>query len=176
MTDEREPLDPSTQAAVIGAGFAGALLGGAVVWCLQAFRAGDEPPIRVKGGSLSLDLSGGTWKKRGSGEQKWKISHGTRGKEEYDVAIVASGTGCMEKAPKGKTVRVEYTEGKTVRWVEIKAPGRNTRVDASDPLTLTNGGQTLMWGGTGYVSRIEVDSQVCTFGPSEFTQAYLADF
>jgi hypothetical protein len=172
MIDDRDPRDPS-QAALIGAGFAGALLGGAVVWCLRLFRAGDEPPIRVKGGSLHIDATGGaTWKMQGTDGKKWKLDKGSKNSDEYDVSIVASGSGCVNNAPRGKRVTLTYSDGTTV---EIKAAGNNTMVASSERLTLGNGDQRLTYSGTGYIRQVDVDSSTCTFASGDFNHAWLAD-
>lgn len=175
MNDERGHID---KAGLIGVGLIGAVLGGAAVYFHRMFRAGDEPPIRVRGGSMYLDAGcGATWDMVGMGGKKWKLSRGTRSKEDYDVSIVTSSSNCTTKKPTGKKVRVEYSEGMTVRWVQLKAPGNKTMVEASDPLTPVNSGQTLMFCGSGHISKISVDSYVCDFSnATEFDHAVLSDF
>ena len=166
---------------ILGAGAIGALLGGAMVWLLRTFRAGDEPPIRVKGGSVHLDVLSSTavWKQQGPSGKKWMLhASGPRGKEEYDVSIIASSPNCAEKSPSGRLVRIEFTEGKVIRWVELQAPGKRTKVtDASDPLTLTNADRRLSLSGSGYISKIIVDGSVCEFSSAdELDYALLSDF
>ena len=168
--------------AFLGGTFIGALAGcAAAVYALRSFGfAGDEPPIRVKGGSFHLDLTCGTtiWDEVGMGGKKWKIKNGTRGKDEYDVSIVSNNTSCSQKAPKGKRVYIEYTTtGGVVRWVEIKAPGNMTHVTASDPFDLVNWGRSLMWSVDGHISKIDVDGKICIFADkTELEHALLMDF
>ena len=167
--------------AFVGGTFVGAVLGCAAAYAFKSFGfAGEEPPIRVKGGSFHLDLTCGTtiWDEVGTTGKKWKIKDGTRGKDEYDVSIVSNSTSCSHKAPKGKRVYIEYTTtGGVVRWVEIKAPGNMTHVTASDPFDLVNWGRSLMWDVDGHISKIEVDSSVCTFASkADLEHALLMDF
>lgn len=173
MADDREPATLLRPATLLGGLLAGAAIAGAVLWCLRLFRAGDEPPIRVKGGSLHLDLhKGGTWQRLG-GSGKWRISTGQRSREEYCVSISGSGKGCS--VPCGRRVKITYTDGARVDVVEIKAPGLNTMVESTRALTLASGGTRLTLPGSGFISRIEVDGHVCDFAQGEFDEAELTE-
>src|SRR5687768_5657928 len=195
MTTRREFEDGSEQefgsrrddamlpgiAAFLSGTLAGAAICGAAVMAFKLFRlAGDEPPIRVKGGSFHLDLTCGTtiWDEIGNTGKTWKIKNGSRGKEEYDVSIVSNKKLCSKSAAKGKRVYIEYTTtGGGVRTVEIKAPGNMTHITASDSLDLVNWDRSLTWDVAGHISMIDVDGSVCTFADkTELEHALLMDF
>lgn len=89
---------------------AGAALIGATVGFLifSALAAGDEPPIRVKGGSVGVEIA--EWWEP-SGANGWDlISSGANGPEEYYFKIVQTGGTCTSATPPtvAKTVRIDH--------------------------------------------------------------------
>lgn len=195
MIDEREPGGVEEQAvgkrqfdsqcgdpsALIGTGLLGAFLGGFVVWVLHSFRF-TEPPIRVKGGSMYLDLGAGpaVWEKLGNSGKKWRVKGAEKVKVDYMVSIVTSSNACPEKERKGTTVTVWYTEQnkeRTLHSVKLRAQNKKTMVDASHELKCANSGKRLMFEAPGHISKLAVDDEECTFSSAaDLDHALLTEF
>jgi hypothetical protein len=146
-------------------------------WCVLLFTAlvstacgrtefvgGDEAPIRVKGGSIHLELLGGTqtWQKLGSDEKHWKTG-GRRDHADYILTFDASPGTCNVTAGRKTTVRVTYSDN---HWIEFTAQGNHTRVESDVDLSTTPDKKTLSYVvGSGYISAISTDGNlVCAFG------------
>lgn len=89
---------------------AGAALVGATVGFMifRALAAGDEPPIRVKGGSVGAEIA--QWWEP-AGPNSWNLkSSGSNGSGEYYFKIVQSGGICSSTTVPtvAKTVRVDH--------------------------------------------------------------------
>jgi len=165
-TDERSPLGGQTAAIVGFAAIVGAAAGAVAAWFkLRALVAtGDEPPIRVKNGSMEFQLltkaGSRNWDEDGN-PRKWKVSGGSRGKDEFQVTIVVrTGATCSSQSVSGKTVEVEYSDDTKV---ELKATGKKTRLTSGKDLTRTDEKRTLEYTESGHIRRITVDSFTCNF-------------
>jgi hypothetical protein len=144
---DRSALIGSDAPKLITAAAIGAAVGAAVSHFLQDFRSGDEPPIRVKGGSIKFELlsSTATWKPVGSGRDHWVLSHGQRGRDEYVVVLViqdAAGKLESHTLCGRKKIKIQYDEQ---GLVELKSNSKRTQLksthkadsDTSNPPELT---------------------------------------
>ena len=171
--------------AFVGGTFVGAVLGCATAYAMQSlWFAGDEPPIRVKNGSLNVDVLSktATWEKNGS-RKKWKLkSWGTRGRDEFDVVIVTSGKVCVPGSASGEVVIIEYTEttpqGNVLRSVRIESKNKKTEViNASHDLDHTPDERGINFNVPGYISKIKVDAHEWTFASAgDLDYALLMEF
>ncbi len=127
--------------------------------------AGDEAPIRVKQGSIEIELlyAGKEWKQDGTA-QNWKMKTGTRTSEDYELYIAPSNSANCSGGltPKGKVIRFEYSDG---AYVQLQAQNFKTRVTANRDLVKSSNGSTLTYQtATGGISLIKVDTtNICTF-------------
>jgi hypothetical protein len=167
-------------------GAAGALLGAAALIALQAMAGSSEPPIRVRNGSIELELIGNrSWKQTGNDGTSWKMSwrlNGGRSHDYYEAAVVVSAdANCAAKSFAAKIIRIEYTDQ---TWVDIDATKKKTNVKASKPLehptpqlltyetppTAPPGEQKQR------ISAIRADGkEMCSFATGELTTLFLLD-
>ena len=161
-------------------------LAGLVAVAKLLLASGDEPPIRVKKGSMEFHVlhQGKFWK---GGGQAWSIGGGlfgmdggTRSKEAYDVVITPNGgnvAGCPPGTrPTGASVKFTYSDGKSVT---LSATGKHTHVTADATLTrLEDNKKVLVYAPTGHIAAIAVDeTPVCTFAnENELVDVLLLDF
>ena len=128
------------------------------------FAGGDEAPIRVKGGSIHLELLNGTrtWKKLGSDEKHWKMSAGRRDHADYALTFDANQGACNVTAGRKTTVRVTYSDN---HWIEFTAQGNHTKVESDVDLRTSTDERTLSYEvSSGYISSISTDgSLTCAF-------------
>ena len=129
----------------------------------RLLQRGDEAPIRVRGGSIYLDLLGKqTWKRTGN---HWRVSGGTRGHDDYALMIAAK-AGCSYDGTRKARIRIIHSDNKSI---SIRSEDRHTRVDSDSTLRLSNNDRTLSYENEGYVSAIELDGHlVCAFAPGDF--------
>jgi hypothetical protein len=160
-------------------------LAGLVAVAKLLLASGDEPPIRVKKGSMEFHVlhQGKFWK---GGGQAWSIGGGifgtdggTRSKETYDVVITPNGSnvaGCPPGTrPTGASVQFTYSDGKSVT---LSATGKHTHVTADATLNRSANKKVLVYTPTGYIAAIAVDgTPVCTFAnEDELVDVLLLDF
>lgn len=132
---------------------------------LMLLDTGDEPPIRVKGGSMNVELLSNIekWEKdqKHPDKKHWKIwGVGHRGSNQLHV-IIAVGPGAIVKNgpldQNGSLLEVVYSDGNTVSF---HSAGYHTMVDTSNyPLDDSGPPQVLTYdrGGTGFVKSISLD-------------------
>lgn len=150
------------------------LVGTAIVAILTGATActggGDEPPIRVKNGSLDLWLlsNRGQWKQDGN-SRNW-MGPGRRKKDDLDI-IVAVGDGATCKAPldrTGRKLEVHYSDSTEV---DLQSTGNHTKVTSSKDLAPGNRMLQLLTyqgGPDDYISSIVLDgATVCTFASKQ---------
>lgn len=151
---------------------AAALLGAAAAVTVAYFAfgilaAGDEPPIRVRNGSIELEVvhSGRHWQQVGV-ERKWKVSGGTRGSDEYQLYLAPTDPARCGNivSARGGVVRF-VLDGNETTWVDFRSTGQKTEVTAGMPLTRSSDKKTLSYGATGnFISSIRVDGDPrCAF-------------
>lgn len=167
--------------AITVAALGGALILAGILAAAGAFAGdtGDEPPIRVKNGSLELHLltNNKHWKERGNGDVKrWKISGGTRGDDTLDVDItVNAGATCNYQSASGNAVTMYYDNGTKV---SVHSNSRHAWVDSDADLTLTNNKRQLSYQVDGFISRVTLDGKdMCTFtSKTQLANLVISDF
>lgn len=162
-------------AALLGA----AVVGGAV-YLFSAFYADEEAPIRVRNGSLEIELLSRNqeWEAVG-GSRNWRIPGTDRFKDEYTVMLfVTAEAQCGGSLiATGPDVVLTYSDGEKIR---IQATGQHTFVKP-DNVTLTNNNSPhkLEYTVTGYLRSVAVGSganpaEMCTFtAPGQLLSAFL---
>jgi hypothetical protein len=134
---------------------------------VQTAAAGDEPPIRVKNGSLDLDLpkGSGAWEKDPDAKH-WKIA-GNKEKKSTDFTVALfpdpGKTNCTFTTATGSSVVITYSDSTTVT-LEIK--NKKTKVTATGDLSTSQNDELLRYPGpaNGYIKDITVgSSSMCTF-------------
>jgi hypothetical protein len=130
--------------------------------------AGDEAPIRVRNGSIEMELlyAGKQWKEDGD-KKHWKMT-GSRNSDDYELFIAPTNTADCSGGlnPKGKTIRFEYSD---TTYVELKAQNKKTKVTSNKDLTKSADGATLSYpAADGHISLIRVDAtDVCKFAAKD---------
>ena len=154
---------------------AAAITGGTIVYVafkiLTGSGTGDEPPIRVKGGSVRIEMAA----KKNSNKWdtvsnvKWKFKNGKRENDTYEV-VVGMLPGAEYKNgtyATGKKVRATYSDN---AWVEFESSGKLTTVTTStafvQPEDMVLEHEAI--GGQGFINSVSVDGQpLCTFTAKE---------
>lgn len=168
VTPEGEPCSALRQhrvalavAAVVGAA------AGAFCCVMLTTSTGDEPPIRVRNGSLELHVLSGaeTWKKTGN---HWNITGGKRLNDDYQIAVTSNpGAACSGNgSATGTPLRITYFDGTaTLKYVELKVNGKHTEVESNAALQISTDKKVLSYNPeTGYIQNIYINgNNVCTF-------------
>jgi len=140
-------------------------------------EAGDEPPIRVRNGSLDLWLVSVAEKWMANGPH-WKITGGTRSRNDYKIQVIYnSGAACTGGTAPGTPLEatgapleiVYYVDSSTTKKVTLTVQGHHTQVDSDAPLEILFSSKLLTYRpGTGYIQSISLsDGNVCTFTAKE---------
>jgi hypothetical protein len=134
-------LDPraligSDAPRLITAAAIGAAVGAAVTHFMQDFRSGDEPPIRVKGGSMHFEILDDVveWvEKTGTSKTEWYLSDCTKQYDRYKVvlSVVDDGGDIDTSIHFGKFVRLNYEDQ---AFVQLKPHQSHTRVFSHAPM------------------------------------------
>jgi hypothetical protein len=147
-------------------GAVGVLVGAGIVigGILTGFvAAGDEAPIRVRNGSIDLELYGGKkWNEDGD-KKHWKLKTGTRHSNNYGVYIAPSDANNCPGGLNvtGQNVRFGYSDG---TFIDLKSQGNKTKVNSTADLEVSSDQGTISYKGNGYISLVRVDStDVCRF-------------
>lgn len=93
----------------------------------KILRTSDEPPIRVRGGSMHLELMCGgpeEWMPD-TGAGTWFISDGLNPGGEYTIALDAQPGICQNVPAKARIVEVSYSNNETVTLQHV---GQRTKV------------------------------------------------
>jgi len=125
----------------------------AIFPALLGASGGDEPPIRVKGGSIDLDVidpntSSPPWS--GSG-RNFVPSRGRRNSQDIGFAVLNAPAGCPAAGSEVQRIVFRFTDPSTggPDDVTIHATGNTTHVDLSNSLPSPPSGRTLTYpGGT----------------------------
>lgn len=138
---------------------------------------GDEPPIRVRGGSMLIDLltdgSADFEPDDPSDKKKWHIKDQPQ-RDRNNFLVVVVSTTCNGKVKSGNKVDIVYSDGQSV---EFKSNSQHTRITALKDLDHPSG-KLLKYEAAGqYVSAVKVDgADLCTFGAYDQTlQVFLLD-
>jgi hypothetical protein len=145
----------------------------------QQLRTGDEPPIRVRGGTMHLDLlaEGDTdfEKDNASDKKKWHIKGSpNRDRNKFLVVIVSASANCNGKVASANKVDIVYSDGQNV---EFKSNSQNTKITAQKDLEYQGAKWLKYEVDGGFISAVKVDNQnLCTFGAKDGTlQIFLLD-
>jgi hypothetical protein len=148
-------------------------------------RTGDEPPIRVRGGSIELKLLTnvlGFEEVTPNDKKNWKIAtEPDRGREEFEVFIrVRDSANCPGGNYAESARRVEFvfgSETQDFQKIEIKAGNRRTRIKADQDLKRNpsnpNDQRFLTYAADGqFIKRINIDNEngFCTFSTEAETR------
>lgn len=138
---------------------------------LDSTLGGDEAPIRVKSGSIDLDLLTAVqvWEPFETGDnadkKNWKISGGTRNRNEYLVVVVPSNVGgCKPFAAVTRTVEIIHGGASgAVNTIQFRSTGNHTTVRSQQDLKAS--GRNLNYDpGKGFITEIRTDGEhSCTF-------------
>jgi hypothetical protein len=161
-------------AAVVAA--VGGLIAAVAVACgvQQRLLSGDEPPIRVKNGSIELQLlhRSGEWDIVSVSDKKnWKVKgEPQRGKELYEVIVAPSNASSCTNGVvvgTGDTVQLTTTDGTVSNSIQIKLTGKKTKIK-SNAVDLEATGDLLRDStANAFITKIEVGSLVCNFGSKD---------
>ena len=164
----------SGSARVTGLVFAAGFVTGALTVALVAgvFSTGDEAPIRVRGGSMYLDIQDLTMQTAWDPEpNEWGLTRGIRSKEGLDVVVVPDFLdSCSKVEASANKLFVEYDDGFTV---EIHGTGKHLKVKDQTGKLKKSSDQVLKYGddGKGFIKKLYVDNQngtpLCTFTESK---------
>ena len=145
-------------------------IGGALIAARFArSKAGDEAPIRVKNGSIELQLlhPGRTFVRQGN---TYRVDGGApRDADEYALLIEATPGACPSFPSRGNHVRYTHRDSK---WVQIHSNGRRTWVTSNVSLQLSPDGRLLTYPEAGHIVSIGVGGhERCTFPAAGHFQA-----
>ena len=156
--------NPVATAAAVALGIV--IGAGAVIGYFTIMAAGDEPPIRVRNGSVHLEVLHSTrhWIRAGD---VWKISQGTRLADSYWLYLAPTNPAeCKAAKANGNRLKFILSDG-TELLVESK--NKKTEVSPADALTLSADKKTLSRGTTGdglFIKEIRFDGAadyLCNF-------------
>ena len=169
-------------AALFAITIAGASLSGCAR--VQQLRTGDEPPIRVRGGTMHLDLlaegDSDFEKDNASDKKKWHIKGSpNRDRNRFLVVVVSASANCNGKVASANKVDIVYSDAQNVvvQNVEFKSNSQNTKITAQKDLEYQGAKWLKYEVDGGYVSAVKVDNQnLCTFGAKDANlQIFLLD-
>ena len=168
--------------ALLIAAAIGVLIGAGVMFLLRNLAdTGDEPPIRVKNGSLELHLvtnKNATWTSTGS---HWKTS-GTRAHDVLQLTVATRGkANCSAYTVAANLLVIHYADptGNEVMKVEIQSAGNHSKVVPSQPMSVSASDSTVLaYGSAGFIKSIEADgTAMCTFSAaSQLDHLIILDF
>ena len=167
--------------AVLIAAAIGILIGaGAILLLRVRADTGDEPPIRVKNGSLELHLlaKNATWTSAGN---HWKTS-GTRVHDPLQLTVATRGkANCSLYTVAANLLVIHYADpnGTEVMKVEIQSTGNHSKVTPSQPMSISASDTTVLtYGSPGFIKSIEADgTAMCTFSAaSQLDHLIILDF
>ncbi|MBK5299009.1 MAG: hypothetical protein JJE40_17780 [Vicinamibacteria bacterium] len=149
---------------------AGAAIVGGAAYALGLFSS-EEPPIRVRPGSIELQLpTGKKWQDKNG---YWQIKDGEKAATYYEILISTSAPseGCKLEA---NTSAIKVIDSGN-NWFLIEIAGKRTKVTASDPtkVKMLSGERTLSFDTGDYIAEIQdsAGNDICKFGSAEFIGA-----
>jgi hypothetical protein len=154
------------------------------------FRAGDtgdEPPIRVKNGSVDLYLASSSQKWKPKTDKLFKIGGGPRSKDGLDVVIaVNTGASCRTQADTGDQVTIDFVKADgtavtiTVGTDPDRPHQRHSAVQSTEPLTYSSADPRVLRyvSAGGYIRAILLDgNKMCTFtSPEQLANLVILDY
>jgi len=149
----------------------GILVGvGAIILLRFLSDTGDEPPIRVKNGSLELHLlsSYDVWDQAGS-SNKWKVKgNKQRSKDDLQLTIASRpGATCTGSFVTAKTdMVITYHDDTNNRDFDVTLKSKNKQISVSSSETGSNSADpsVLVYATPGFIKKIVADgNSMCTF-------------
>jgi hypothetical protein len=149
----------------------GILVGVGVIVLLRFLAdTGDEPPIRVKNGSLELHLLSkyDEWDHAGS-SNNWKVkANRYRSKDDLQLTVASRpGATCTSGFVTAKTdMIITYHDDGANRDFDVTLKSNGKKISVSSPETGSNSADpsVLVYGGAGFIKAIVADSKsMCTF-------------
>jgi hypothetical protein len=148
---------------------------------------GDEPPIRVKNGSVDFYLATSTQRWKPKNDKVFKITGGKRSKDGLDVTIaVNAGASCTSQAATGDQVTIDYVKADnvavtlTIGTDPDRPHQRHSAVQSSEPLTFSSADARVLRyvSAGGYIRAILLDgNKMCTFtGPDQLANLVILDY
>ena len=135
--EEKRSVVPVVTAALVG------LAVGAAIGVVITTSAGDEAPIKVKNGSVDVEVlhtsqeledennDGKDWKFKGN------VSHRS---EEFEVYFASGSADCKLQMAAGKKVQVKtLADNGTVGQIDITSPGGKTKIKSREKLDRISG-------------------------------------
>lgn len=160
-------------ARIAGAFVVGAAVGVGAVFALQALRS-EEPPIRVRPGSIDLELPTNTtkWEKEEENSVTWwQIKRRKKTPSRFDVLVATMAPDKCPKGPKASAAWVKITDSGG-NWFKLDLERRRTSVTANDKDLVLLGDEVLTLKPGDYIAKMESDlGTICTFGQNEFVEA-----
>jgi hypothetical protein len=171
MTDSRdaevpqagEPVSGFSSADRIGLTLVGIGAAAVLVGVIKAILGGgDEPPIRVKGGSIRIRLltTKKKWAKQKGDPKHWTVPHCGRKKDELEVVLALHGV--PDNPHKGADLRIIHSDrtelqfisqGKHIQMNRIDDDGRpDLEQDPSDS-------RLVNYNPDGHITRVVLDTQ-----------------
>ena len=133
----------------------GILIGVGAIWLLSIMTTGDEPPIRVRNGSIQLEVLHSTrhWQQAGN---VWKISQGTRLVDSYWLYFAPTNPAeCKTAKANGNKIKFILDDGTEV---VVESKNKKTEVSSTKTLTLSPDEKTLSYGTDGtFIKEIRFD-------------------
>ena len=142
-----------------------AAVGGTIIYlALQlaaALSGGDEPPIRVKGGSEHFIVSHDAWERQQTNNDKiWKPLNRGRSKDGLDVVVLyKQGATYQGQYVTANDITIVYEGGGSTNSVFLKSTGNHLKVTSDKDLTRSTDRTTLSYGtaNEGYISKLVIN-------------------
>ncbi len=158
-----DPVAACAAAAVgaVAGAVIGTVVGASVAKALASSRGGDEPPIRVRHGSIRIDLEDqlqSRFFESVTNHRNWRINglpDPKRGKPDYKV-VVLPGDGTSREAY-GNNVQVVYSDR---NWVRFVVNSKRTMINATDNLQQPFDRRLKYAAANGHIERVKVNGDV----------------
>jgi hypothetical protein len=159
--------NPVATAAAVALGIV--IGAGAVIGYFSIMATGDEPPIRVRNGSIELEVlhKSRYWKEVGSAGTHWKINQGTRLTDKYWMYLAPTNTAdCNAAKANGDVIRFILSDDS---WVQVESHNNKTDVTSDKVLTRSADKKTLSYGNEAlFIKAIRLDgTDRCTFAAKD---------
>jgi hypothetical protein len=175
--------------AAAGVAVAGAAILAGLLY-VAGFRSGDtgdEPPIRVKNGSVDFYLATSTQMWKPKTDKLFKITGGKRSKDGLDVNIAVNvGASCTSQAATGDQVTIDYVKADntavtlTIGTDPDRPHQKHSAVQSSEPLTFSSADARVLRyvSAGGYIRAILLDGKkMCSFtGPEQLANLVILDY
>ena len=153
--------------AAVAAAALGILIGAGAVFLYTIMATGDEPPIRVRNGSIELEVLHKTrhWKEIGNDGMHWKINQGTRLVDSYWLYLAPTNSAdCKASKANGNKIKFILDDGTEVL---VESKNQKTEVTSTKALTISADEKILSYGTNAiFIKEIRFDGAadyLCTF-------------